>query len=90
MHYLENKTVFPNGHYKDKHIIELGAGTGLIGLFLAKVGANVVLTDQKSMVPLMEANVNVNDINPSNIKVKELFWYVNYNLKIEGKTLINN
>ncbi len=60
----------------NRYVVELGAGTGLIGLVLAQVGAQVALTDQKSMIPLMEQNVQANPAIPSHlITVAELFWY---------------
>lgn len=31
---------------KDKHVLELGSGTGLVGLAAAKLGARVWITDQ--------------------------------------------
>jgi protein N-lysine methyltransferase METTL21D len=37
-------------------VVELGAGTGAGGLLLSKAGANVVLTDLASVVPLLRRN----------------------------------
>ena len=36
--YLENVDEFPPGYFKNKKIIELGAGTGCVGLILSRLG----------------------------------------------------
>ena len=36
--YLETKSVFPENFWNNKYIVELGAGTGLLGLYMAKIG----------------------------------------------------
>lgn len=41
-------------------IAELGAGTGLLGIWAATQGAHVVLTDLDELVPLLRDNVNLN------------------------------
>eukprot|EP00960_Hanusia_phi_P060914 764668-Hanusia_phi.AAC.1 len=41
-------------------VIELGSGTGLVGILCAKLGANVILTDKYFAIPLMEANAREN------------------------------
>ena len=49
----------------DKHIIEIGAGGGLVGLALAAGGlANqpLLLTDQKPMLALMQKNIQLNQL----------------------------
>ena len=43
--------------FKGKRIIEVGAGTGLVGLLLAKLGASVLFTDQPHALPLLAHNV---------------------------------
>jgi len=40
--------------------VELGAGVGLVGMALAALGAQVVLTDQAYTLPLLRRNVQVN------------------------------
>jgi len=51
---------FPPEHWKDKRIIELGAGTGLAGIALAKLGAQVALTDMEHVLPILRENVATN------------------------------
>jgi hypothetical protein len=30
--YLANRTIFPDGHFKGKNVLEVGAGTGIVGM----------------------------------------------------------
>src|SRR5690349_19187909 len=55
--YLENKKVFPEGHFHQKRVLELGAGTGLVGIALLQAGASVILTDQEVALELLKQNV---------------------------------
>ncbi|KAJ3305748.1 hypothetical protein HDV03_001156 [Kappamyces sp. JEL0829] len=56
----------------DLTILELGSGTGLLGLMLHSLfpQARICLTDQESVLPLLATNVN----NRDRIQVKELQW----------------
>ena len=42
--------------YRGKRILEVGSGTGVVGLALAADGADVVLTDVAKILPLLEVN----------------------------------
>jgi predicted nicotinamide N-methyase len=42
------------------HVLELGSGTGLVGLAMASLGADVVLTDLPSIYPNLARNVRDN------------------------------
>lgn len=42
-------------------VLELGSGTGLVGLAMAGLGADVLLTDMSSICPNLEHNVRKND-----------------------------
>lgn len=46
--------------FKGKKVVELGAGVGLVGMALAVLGAEVVVTDQEYALPLLAKNVDVN------------------------------
>jgi predicted nicotinamide N-methyase len=59
-HYFQNKERFPDGFFVGKRVIELGSGTGLVGICLRKLGAACVLTDLKLVLPLISKNVDEN------------------------------
>lgn len=54
--YLEEQSVELRG----KRIIELGAGTGLLGILAARLGAVVTLTDLPVAITHLKANVSAN------------------------------
>jgi predicted nicotinamide N-methyase len=56
-----------------KRVIELGAGTGLPGLVAAVLGADVILTDKKALLPGLERNVAANNLGDK-VEVQELEW----------------
>lgn len=59
---------------RDQHILELGAGMGITGLFLAAFGYNVTATDNnKDALALMIRNAEHNGIK--NLQIKELDWH---------------
>jgi predicted nicotinamide N-methyase len=48
------------GAFAGKRVIDIGAGTGLVGLVLSRLGASVLLTDQACALPLLAYNVAQN------------------------------
>ena len=48
------------GVFAGKRVIDIGSGTGLVGLVLSRLGASVLLTDQACALPLLAYNVQQN------------------------------
>jgi protein N-lysine methyltransferase METTL21A len=51
---------------KGKHVLEIGAGGGLVGLAVAlgcQVDSSIVITDQVPMLKLMEQNIRLNGLS---------------------------
>ena len=46
--------------WRGKHVIELGCGIGVPGMIAALLGARVVLTEQPTLVDLLERNIAAN------------------------------
>ena len=73
-------TNFLTYHYadtdlSDKHVMELGAGVGLVGMALAAMGANVVVTERDIALPLLRRNVDRNaEVTGGRVEVAELSW----------------
>ncbi|KAH8553099.1 putative methyltransferase-domain-containing protein [Umbelopsis sp. PMI_123] len=66
--------------FRGKSILELGSGTGLVGLVLGAMcspadAKEIVITDQLPMLSLMEANINSNELGKI-VKAKVLDWGV--------------
>ncbi|KAJ7591388.1 putative methyltransferase-domain-containing protein [Mycena floridula] len=57
-----------------KHVVELGSGTGLVGLVAAQLGAKQVsITDRSPLLPIMEQNIAMNHLS-SSVHATELNW----------------
>lgn len=61
---------------KGKKAIELGAGTGLVGIVAALLGAKVTITDREPAVDFLSANVKANlpPDSQQSVVVSELTW----------------
>lgn len=74
---FDNRELFPLHYLQTCRVLELGAGCGLVGIYLCMLGAKTaVLTDQKCCVKTLEDNVsaNVPTVCRSRIKVMEYSW----------------
>lgn len=55
--------------------IEVGAGTGIVGMTLAHLGMKMVMTDMEVVLDTVEYNVNRNAKNiKDNVQIKPLLW----------------
>ncbi|XP_027909151.1 protein N-lysine methyltransferase METTL21A isoform X1 [Vigna unguiculata] len=83
---------FSPAKLKGKRVIELGAGCGVSGFGMALLGCDVIVTDQKEVLPLLERNVerNISRVMQKNpetfgsIKVAELQWGDESHIKAVG------
>ncbi|XP_062974577.1 protein N-lysine methyltransferase METTL21D [Elgaria multicarinata webbii] len=60
---------------RHKAVLELGAGTGLVGLMAASLGANVTVTDLEEVQDLLKMNIETNrHLITGSIRAKVLKW----------------
>eukprot|EP00794_Sanderia_malayensis_P003377 gene3377-3865_t len=76
--YLQTLSLRPNDFsLENKKIIELGAGTGLVGMVSCLLGGDVVITDTSKALECTKENVNRNLLKENErtrCKVEELHW----------------
>eukprot|EP00658_Telonema_sp_P-2_P062074 TRINITY_DN50733_c0_g1_i1.p1 TRINITY_DN50733_c0_g1~~TRINITY_DN50733_c0_g1_i1.p1 ORF type:complete len:241 (+),score=71.34 TRINITY_DN50733_c0_g1_i1:204-926(+) len=82
--YLEHH--YRGGALSQAQVIELGSGTGLVGIVAARMGAHVVLTDLGRVVPRLELNIGLNALTDEHgrllteaggvLTASELMWGV--------------
>uniref|UniRef100_A0A1A8F1K9 Methyltransferase like 21D n=1 Tax=Nothobranchius korthausae TaxID=1143690 RepID=A0A1A8F1K9_9TELE len=78
--YLETKQFYePTSGvnvWSGKTVVELGAGTGVVGLMAATLGAQVKVTDLEDLLPLLKVNIQENQalISSGSITAKVLKW----------------
>lgn len=53
-------TIFPAAHLRGRSLLELGSGTGLVGIVAACLGGHVHMTDTSEAISLLERNVKAN------------------------------
>ena len=58
-----------------KSVVELGAGTGIVGVMMGYYGADVIITDLETLVPLIQYNIeqNATALN-GRVKAEALCW----------------
>ncbi|GAQ81676.1 methyltransferase family protein [Klebsormidium nitens] len=67
-HYLETAYGTISGRLQGLRVLELGAGTGLVGIFAAQLGADVILTDLPGVLENLRANVALNQGRAQGVK----------------------
>eukprot|EP00511_Aplanochytrium_stocchinoi_P002087 CAMPEP_0204826366 /NCGR_PEP_ID=MMETSP1346-20131115/4065_1 /ASSEMBLY_ACC=CAM_ASM_000771 /TAXON_ID=215587 /ORGANISM="Aplanochytrium stocchinoi, Strain GSBS06" /LENGTH=225 /DNA_ID=CAMNT_0051954353 /DNA_START=215 /DNA_END=889 /DNA_ORIENTATION=- len=79
--FLEEGEGFGRAYFENKKVVEVGSGTGLVGIVLGIIGANVVLTDQAPVLELLQENIEHNLNDPKfdrevcgKFDVHELYW----------------
>lgn len=66
--------LFLSDQMKKKSVLELGSGTGVTGIYLGLLGAQVVAADNNDIVlPLLKSNVVKNKVE-ENVKVIKFDW----------------
>ena len=74
---FDNGAVFPHGYLQKCRVIELGAGCGLVGIYVALLGAKMTyVTDQECCIKTLERNLkaNIPESVRGKIKVMEYYW----------------
>ncbi|XP_062326035.1 protein-lysine methyltransferase METTL21D [Osmerus eperlanus] len=78
--YLETKQFYDPktgvNRWVHKSVLELGSGTGVVGLMAATLGAEVTVTDLEDLQSLLEVNIRDNQalVNSGSITAKVLKW----------------
>lgn len=63
-----------NSHLLQSPVLELGSGTGLVGMISSVLGYNTTLTDLPEIVPNLRDNLELNGISGIDATVDELDW----------------
>ncbi|CAM9943246.1 unnamed protein product [Ectocarpus sp. 13 AM-2016] len=57
-HFFQDERCFPPGWLRGRRVLEIGAGTGLVGLTLTLLGAQVTMTDLPEALPILRHNTD--------------------------------
>ncbi|KAJ2414318.1 Protein-lysine N-methyltransferase efm6 [Coemansia sp. IMI 209128] len=73
--YLDHQTSLGNLNLSGKTVLELGSGTGIVGIALGRLHpqCQVILTDKKELIPLLSRNIELNSAM-SNTRAQCLDW----------------
>ncbi|KAK7060830.1 Ribosomal protein lysine methyltransferase [Paramarasmius palmivorus] len=83
----ESKGFLQADRLKECHILELGAGTGLLSIALSQLVKHYTVTDIDDLIPLIKKNIQLNipkDSN-SNVTVSGLDWLVLQNAPLQSR-----
>ncbi|XP_033756891.1 protein-lysine methyltransferase METTL21D-like isoform X2 [Pecten maximus] len=58
--YIETGDFDGGNSWRGLDVVEVGAGTGVLGVYAAAYGANVTVTDLPEFLPLMNLNIDTN------------------------------
>jgi predicted nicotinamide N-methyase len=72
--YAPSRSILAFPSFDNLSRLELGSGTGVIGIVVALLGADVILTDLPVVLPLLQANVTANVGSSSHARVAPLRW----------------
>ncbi|TFK25572.1 hypothetical protein FA15DRAFT_703514 [Coprinopsis marcescibilis] len=73
-HFNVENSLFDFDRLKASHILELGSGTGLLGVLISPLSGRYTVTDIQELVPLIQKNVTKNLPGSSNITAESLDW----------------
>ncbi|KXZ52753.1 hypothetical protein GPECTOR_8g144 [Gonium pectorale] len=62
MEHTNGNSSLPHYRYIGARVVELGAGPGLVGILLARMGAKVHITDIAKVLPIIQENVDANGV----------------------------
>lgn len=87
---LSNKLV-SSPQYLQSPILELGSGTGLVGMICKLLGHDIMVTDLEQIVPNLKDNFDLNNL--SDVQVDELDWsnpksFIDKHGNLKFKTII--
>ncbi|CAE7361980.1 unnamed protein product, partial [Symbiodinium sp. CCMP2592] len=74
--FLASSSRPPGRYLNGKRILELGSGTGAVGLAAASLGADVTLTDLPQVLPLTASNMAANSLCSPGTSLALLDWKV--------------
>ncbi|XP_069806003.1 protein N-lysine methyltransferase METTL21D isoform X2 [Dendropsophus ebraccatus] len=73
--FLERRECAEPGLFSGRRVLELGSGTGIVGIMAATLGASVTVTDLEDLQDLMKTNIESNSALITGFcQVKVLKW----------------
>ncbi|KAG9481144.1 hypothetical protein GDO78_010412 [Eleutherodactylus coqui] len=73
--FLERRERAESGLFAGRSVVELGSGTGIVGIMAATLGANVTVTDLEDLQDLMKTNIENNSaLLTGSCQAKVLKW----------------